>query len=633
MILIMVYKSTQFILVSTLRFYFISILISFYISSTIIEWNIINISSCHISIPIILDPIRTIFITTVITIATRVIQFSKTYIKEDKTHDRFIVLVLIFVTSIICLILFPHLIILLLGWDGLGITSFILVIYYNNAKRLGAGIITALTNRIGDVMILISIAAMFNQGQWIININWYKETPWWVTILIIIAAITKRAQIPFSSWLPAAMAAPTPVRALVHSSTLVTAGVFLIYRFFPIIETWEYFKPIIIFISTTTILIASIRAIAECDIKKIIALSTLRQVAIIIFTLRIGLPDIAIFHLITHAIFKALLFICAGNIIDIHHHRQDLRLIGNTSKQLPLISSAILIANLALCGAPFMAGFYSKDLIIETRSILSLIKNITIFTIFITATTLTTAYTTRLSLYTMMGPTNSPTTQYSTESKPQILSAIPLTLIAISAGALINWTIISPLIEPNFNSHIKLIAPVIVITGLIIGIMLYLTKNKNKNPPHMLYLIWFLTPLSSQITTKYLIKAPLLTLKEIDHGWSILPHLIFNKSQIYAKKTLTSQNNSVISNINTIAIIILWIIIARCSGSLTFKAIHWNRINDTCPWAICAYSITLIPLPFTQKIHLMLNTDYNLLKYWLWKLKIGNTVIWLQLRM
>lgn len=177
---------------------------------------------------------------------------------------------------------------------------------------------------------------------------------------------------------------------------------------------------------------------AECDIKKIIALSTLSQVAVIMYTLRIGLPEIAFFHLVTHALFKALLFICAGNIIDIHHHNQDLRLIGNTTKQLPTITSAITISNLALCGAPFIAGFYSKDLIIERNTILINEKNIMISAIFIIATVLTTAYSTRFSIYVLFNNTSRPAAQYSSENIPQCFRVIILSLAAITGGAITN---------------------------------------------------------------------------------------------------------------------------------------------------------------------------------------------------
>lgn len=165
--------------------------------------------------------------------------------------------------------------------------------------------------------------------------------------------------------MPAAIAAPTPVRALVHSSTLVTAGVFLLIRFYPYLRGMPGFNSRILLIASLTIFMAGVRALVECDIKKIIALSTLRQLGVIIASIGLGMPDLAFFHLITHALFKALLFVCAGTLINLHHHSQDLRGMGNLINQMPLTISCLNIANIALCGLPFLSGFYSKDLIIE----------------------------------------------------------------------------------------------------------------------------------------------------------------------------------------------------------------------------------------------------------------------------
>ena len=162
------------------------------------------------------------------------------------------------------------------------------------------------------------------------------------------------------------MAAPTPVSALVHSSTLVTAGVFIIIRFYNFLSLTNNFYHILMSASCLTILIAGLSAIVETDLKKVIALSTLSQLGVIIFRLSLGCPNLAFFHLITHALFKALLFICAGSIIHFHNHGQDLRKVSYLAPQLPVTSSSILIANMSLCGLPFLSGFYSKDLILET---------------------------------------------------------------------------------------------------------------------------------------------------------------------------------------------------------------------------------------------------------------------------
>lgn len=551
---------TQLLMLLTLISGILTRITIFYQHTILIEWDVLVFNNITINIPIIIDSTRIIFITTVMLIACRVIQFSKTYIIYDPTLNRFILLVLTFVISIIFLILFPHTIILLIGWDGLGITSFVLVIYYNNAKRLGAGIITALTNRIGDVMLLIAIATILNQGHWLVINIWDINLKSWTIILIIIAAITKSAQIPFRRWLPAAIAAPTPVSALVHSSTLVTAGVYLLYRFAPLIESWNKYSIILIIISSTTILIAGARAIIECDIKKIIALSTLSQVAIIIFTLRIGLIEIAFFHLITHALFKALLFICAGNLIDIHHHNQNLRRIGNRINQIPVLASAITIANLALCGAPFIAGFYSKDLIIETITIITRIKNLLILIIFISATVLTTAYSVRFRLYTLIKHTNRPAAQYSSENKTQIFSIIILTILAITGGAITNWLIITPVIEPNFSNNNKFCAIIIILLGIIIGRIRFLYPQSAPNSiTQSICHIWYLTPLSTHTIPNLVIKLPLIQVKYIDQGWSTTPLLIFKISILGTLNILKSQNNTISYTIIIIILLIIWI--------------------------------------------------------------------------
>merc|ERR1711973_449607 len=195
-------------------------------------------------------------------------------------------------------------------------------------------------------------------------------------ILILVAAITKRAQLPFSSWLPAAIAAPTPVSALVHSSTLVTAGIYLLIRINLIIIEINI-NYILLIIGIITIIMSGITAIIEIDIKKIIALSTLSQLGIIIIILGLGNPILSFFHLISHAFFKAILFICAGIIIHNIKDYQDIRKIGFSFNNLNYSISIIIIANLSLCGLPFIRGFYSKDLIIEIIIIKG--KNLIIF--------------------------------------------------------------------------------------------------------------------------------------------------------------------------------------------------------------------------------------------------------------
>jgi len=505
-----------------------------------------SIMSTPINFTLIIDPIGIMFSCTVLFISANVLRFSTIYIAEDKYIDRFTGLVLLFILSINLLIFLPHFIILLLGWDGLGIVSFILVIYYQSPKSLAAGIITALTNRIGDVILLLSIAWTINQGHWFI-INIQTSNYLFIQVFcIVVAAITKSAQIPFSRWLPAAIAAPTPVSALVHSSTLVTAGVFLTIRFYPFLHSIQYFNTIILFIAVLTILIAGLRATTEHDIKKIIALSTLSQLGLIITSIGLNCPQLAFFHIVTHALFKALLFICAGSFINQHHHSQDYRWIGNLSHQMPVATSCITVANLALCGFPFLAGFYSKDLIIETA--INLPSNTIITWIAIYTVGLTTYYSLRFIAGVIWeDPLSTPfinITEHNAITTPIIL----LAFISITVGRMLTW--IPPLTQFSYilPLYFKLTPLVIVVAGAIVA---YATTEHNYDAIQVLGInheklfiarceIWWLNQLSSQFIIKYPYFVSHNYLKSLDQGWLE----IYSGNGIHSM--LTKYNNTII---------------------------------------------------------------------------------------
>lgn len=323
--------------------------------------------------------------------------YREEYIHGDIFLKRFVFLIIIFVFSIIIIIVRINLIAILVGWDGLGLVSYALVIYYQNIKSFNAGILTALSNRVGDAAILISIALIRGGfGSWnFIFFSCDNYSIEFISFFLILAAITKSAQIPFSSWLPAAIAAPTPVSSLVHSSTLVTAGVYLLIR------SRELFNiniiSVLLYLSLFTIFIAGLSANFEWDLKKIIALSTLSQLGLIVRVLCLGGSSLAFFHLLTHALFKALLFMCAGAIIHNLGDNQDIRFIGGHVYYLPFTCICISIRNFALCGLPFMAGFYSKDLIAEFLSMR--VSGWLIYFVFYISIGLTVSYSIRLSYF------------------------------------------------------------------------------------------------------------------------------------------------------------------------------------------------------------------------------------------
>ena len=360
----------------------------------LLEWELLQISGVKISLILILDFISVLFFSTVIIIAGRVFLYRGSYMMIDIVGHRFSWLVFSFVVSICMLIFRPNIIRVLLGWDGLGVTSYLLVNYYSREKRFNARMLTALTNRLGDIFILIFIGINCSPG--IFNIVAHSSCTRlnyeWV-VLIMLAAITKRAQIPFSAWLPAAMAAPTPVSALVHSSTLVTAGVYLLLRFNLLLCNNMF---VILMLGCITMVMAGVSGLTESDMKKIIALSTLSQLGVMFFSVGLGEVFLRYFHLISHAYFKAIIFICAGAIIHRIGDYQDLRKIGGGWYSNPFIIRVILIGSIRLCGLPFIRGFYSKDQILEVI----IISDLSLLAIFFTclATLITVVYSSRVAL-------------------------------------------------------------------------------------------------------------------------------------------------------------------------------------------------------------------------------------------
>nr|AXA45384.1 NADH dehydrogenase subunit 5 [Inquisitor sp. MNHN IM 2013-18505] len=487
----------------------------------IFEWMIFQMSSCSMTFMFIFDPVSLSFSNTVCLISGCVMLFSSSYMSHDPFLKRFTWLVMLFVMSMNLLVFIPSLPALLLGWDGLGIVSFALVIYYQNMKSLGAGMITMLANRIGDVMILISIGLLVLQGHWSIISMWDYHLTAWTGFTVTLAAMTKSAQIPFSSWLPAAMAAPTPVSALVHSSTLVTAGVFLIIRFFPFLNTLSGFKPMLLFIAVLTLLMAGIGANYENDLKKIIALSTLSQLGVMMMSLGMGMPYLALFHLYTHALFKALLFLCAGMIIHNSSNTQDIRHMGLIFSQAPLTVTCMNIANLSLCGAPFLSGFYSKDLILELS--LSNPTNFLMMLFIFLATGMTAAYSLRLSLCSLWAEPKNSSYHSKQEADPYVNWAMTiLSLAAIIAGFALQSTFLPFNTSFILPPALKGLAMLVIMSGLFASFLLWDPHYEAKKMTKIKFFsstMWFLAPISSQPLAKFSMLCGTNLMKSIDMGW------------------------------------------------------------------------------------------------------------------
>uniref|UniRef100_UPI00300398A3 NADH dehydrogenase subunit 5 n=1 Tax=Parotis ogasawarensis TaxID=3112172 RepID=UPI00300398A3 len=494
-----------------------------------LEWELISFSSMSIVMSILLDWMSLLFMMFVLLISSVVIFYSKSYMSSELNLSRFIILVLLFVFSMILLIISPNIISILLGWDGLGLVSYCLVIYYQNVKSYNAGMLTALSNRIGDVFILMVISWMMNYGSWnyLFYLNFMKNDCEMLMIssMIIIAAMTKSAQIPFSSWLPAAMAAPTPVSALVHSSTLVTAGVYLLIRFNLLLVDMMFMK-ILMLLSGLTMFMAGISANYEFDLKKIIALSTLSQLGLMMSILSMGMPDLAFFHLLTHAMFKALLFMCAGVIIHMMMDIQDIRFMGGIGNFIPLTALCMNISNMALCGIPFLAGFYSKDLILEMVSLSNL--NFFIFLLYYVSTGLTMFYSFRLTMYLMINNFNllSVYNLYD-EDFTMLKSMFVLLFMSIISGSFLMWMIFPYPYMIYLPLNLKMMVIYVSIMGVIMG---YLISNMNiysinkflfsYEVSNFLSMMWFMPSLSTYGLNYYFLNIGQVMLKNIDMGWS-----------------------------------------------------------------------------------------------------------------
>nr|QII41742.1 NADH dehydrogenase subunit 5 [Anopheles sinensis] len=520
-----------------------------------IEWEVLSLQSMSIVMTFLFDWMSLMFMSFVLLISSLVIFYSNQYMEEDYNINRFILLVLMFVMSMMMLIISPNLISILLGWDGLGLVSYCLVIYFQNVKSYNAGMITALSNRIGDVALLLAIAWMLNYGSW--NYVFYLEMMGKNTEMMIIgglvmlAAMTKSAQIPFSSWLPAAMAAPTPVSALVHSSTLVTAGVYLLIRFNVLLMDW-WMGQFLLLVSGLTMFMAGLGANFEFDLKKIIALSTLSQLGLMMSILSMGFYKLAFFHLLTHALFKALLFMCAGSIIHNMKNSQDIRMMGSLSMSMPLTCSCFNVANLALCGMPFLAGFYSKDLILE-MVMLSYVNMFSFF-LFFFSTGLTVCYSFRLVYYSMTGDFNSSVLHpLNDKGWTMLFSICFLMIMAVIGGSMLMWLMF---LNPSMIClpfDMKILTLVVCIIGGVSG---YLLSNvslffTNKalyfyNFTNFAGSMWFMPMISTIGIINYPLKLGLYSYKSFDQGWSEFfgGQMLYNQLKNYSLYIQEFQNNN-----------------------------------------------------------------------------------------
>lgn len=448
-----------------------------------LEWELFKLYNLNWTIDLFVDKYSSIFSLIVNLITLCIFLYSLRYMRKEKDKNIFFYVLFFFSLRMQILIFSFSFSRILLGWDGLGITSFYLIIFYHNVKRLHGRMVTVLTNRLGDCFVIISICLSLENLRF--NVFTLKHITLWTCFFLLLASLTKRAQLPFSFWLPKAMAAPTPVSSLVHSSTLVTAGVYILFRFNHVFNF--LYKTFLLILSFRTLIIGGFMAIKRFDLKEIVAFSTLRQVGLIIFFMSLRLKEVAIFHLLTHALFKSVLFICRGYLIH-HYHTQDIRKISLDSVR-PVLKLSIIISLSSIRGLPFLSGFYSKDLIVDSLSSYNSRFKLLLMSIIIVSTSF--IYTLRLINFMLIIKTNNKKTW---KWNKMLLSIYFLIIGSIFIGSSIQWTIMCNFFfhTRNIKYAIIIILYFVIVINFFTNFKINLYKNlKNFNYLVLKNLIWF----------------------------------------------------------------------------------------------------------------------------------------------
>nr|AEO20365.1 NADH dehydrogenase subunit 5 [Pan troglodytes schweinfurthii] len=520
------------------------------------NWHWATTQTTQLSLSFKLDYFSMTFIPVALFVTWSIMEFSLWYMDSDPNINQFFKYLLIFLITMLILVTANNLFQLFIGWEGVGIMSFLLISWwYARTDANTAAIQAILYNRIGDIGFVLALAwFLLHSNSWdpqqmiLLNTN-TDLTP---LLGFLLAATGKSAQLGLHPWLPSAMEGPTPVSALLHSSTMVVAGVFLLIRFYPLAENNPLIQTLTLCLGAITTLFAAVCALTQNDIKKIVAFSTSSQLGLMMVTIGINQPHLAFLHICTHAFFKAMLFMCSGSIIHNLNNEQDIRKMGGLLKTMPLTSTSLTIGSLALAGMPFLTGFYSKDLIIETANMSY--TNAWALSITLIATSLTSAYSTRMILLTLTGQPRFPTLTNINENNPTLLNPIKrLTTGSLFAGFLITNNILPmSTSQVTIPLYLKLTALGVTSLGLLTALDLnYLTnKLKMKSPLYTFYfsnmLGFYPDIMHRSIPYLGLLTSQNLPLLLLDLTWleKLLPKTI-SQYQISASITTSTQKGMI----------------------------------------------------------------------------------------